>query len=403
VDSRPPLSSITPGATPSGWRLEDRLVQADAWVREGSLEQARELLLQCLTQAPDSAAIHSRLKTVYLRLRDWNGLRSELEYGQRSLPSDLAEYERSYLSLLFGEMPKGWDQWEVRLRIPGKVGPPRTFTQPRWTGEPFSDQTLLLHFEQGFGDTFMFLRYAPLVKARGGRVVLLAQKQIAAVAATCPGIDAVIPEGAPLPPFALHLSLPSLPPVFRTDLDSIPCEIPYLDVPEQVPNRQALARLLAKGDGRVRIGCSWAGSPQHKRDKERSIPMKIFGLLAELPDVAWYSFQFGVMNNPPLPGITPLAPALQNFSDTAYALSGMDLVITVDTALAHLAGAMGIPTLLLVHFQPDFRWLLNREDSPWYPTLRIFRQPTPGDWEATLRNVVQELTRAPEAEAQVDL
>jgi ADP-heptose:LPS heptosyltransferase len=122
-----------------------------------------------------------------------------------------------------------------------------------------------------------------------------------------------------------------------------------------------------------------------------------------LPEVAWYSFQFGVLNNPPLPGITALAPVLQTFSDTAYALSGMDLVITVDTALAHLAGAMGIPTLLLVHFQPDFRWLLNRDDSPWYPTLRIYRQPTPGGWEAALQQIVLDLTPAPEAGTQVDL
>jgi len=174
-------------------------------------------------------------------------------------------------------------------------------------------------------------------------------------------------------------------------------------VPEHVPNRQRLAKLLAQSNGRVRVGCCWAGSPKHKRDKERSIPMKTFGTLGTLPEVAWYSFQFGMMNNPPLPGITSLAPALQTFADTAYALSGMDLVITVDTALAHLAGAMGIPTLLLVHFQPDFRWLLHREDSPWYPTVKIYRQPAPGNWEAALQQIVLDLTRAPEAETQLDL
>ncbi len=403
MDPCPPLLSPPGGGTEPPERLKDRLAQADAWSRQGDLDMALDLLKQLLAENPESPAVHNRLRAVYLRQRDWIGLREELERDHTNLPPDLAEYERSYWSLLFGEMPKGWDQWEIRLRIPGKVGPPRTFTQPRWKGEPFPDKTLLLHFEQGYGDTFMFLRYAALAKARGGRVLLLAQKPLAQVAATCPGIDAVIPEGAPLPAFDLHLPLPSLPWVFRTDLDSIPCEIPYLDVPEHVPNRPGIAKLLAKSNGRVRIGCSWAGSPKHKRDKERSIPLKTFGALGALPEVAWYSFQFGVLNNPPLPGITALAPVLQTFSDTAYALSGMDLVITVDTALAHLAGAMGIPTLLLVHFQPDFRWLLNRDDSPWYPTLRIYRQPTPGDWEAALQQIVLDLTPAPEAESQVDL
>ena len=182
--------------------------------------------------------------------------------------------------------------------------------------------------------------------------------------------------------------------MFRTDLESIPCEIPYLDVPERVPNRQGIAALLARSEGRTRIGCSWAGNPNHARDKERSIPRKLFGKLGAIPDVAWYSFQFGLLESAPLPGLTPLDPVLQNFSDTAYALSGMDLVITVDTALAHLAGAMGIPTLLLVHFQPDFRWMLGRPDSPWYSTLRIFRQPSPGDWDSVIQEVIRELTGA---------
>lgn len=377
-------------------RPSDLLAQSDGSARRGELDEARRLLQQILAQDPDHRAAHSRLLALCVRQNDWDGLRVELEHNLKGLPPDLAEYERSYLSLLFGEMPQGWDQYEVRLRIPGKVGPVRNFAQPRWGGESFLDRTLLLHYEQGFGDTFMFLRYAPLVKARGGRVLLLAQKPLVDVAATCPGIDAVIPEGTPLPPFDLHLPLPSLPHVFRTDLDSIPCEIPYLDVPAQVPHRPGIARLLAKSEGRPRIGCAWAGSPKHKRDKERSIPLKAFGTLGGIPDAAWYSFQFGVLNNPPLPGITALAPVLQTFSDTAYALSGMDLVITVDTALAHLAGAMGIPTLLLVHFQPDFRWLVKRQDSPWYPTLRIYRQPTPGDWESALRQVVLDLNGEPQ-------
>ncbi len=315
----------------------------------------------------------------------------ERDILKKKYPADVAEYERGYLSLLFGEMPKGWDQYESRLRIPGKVKPKRAFAQPRWQGELFPGRTLLLHFEQGFGDTFMFARYAPMVKALGGRVILLAQKPLADVIATCVGFDEVIAEGAPLPDFDLQLPLPSLPHVFRTELGTIPAAIPYLDVPERVPNRDRIARALVASQGKLRIGCAWAGSPNHARDKERSIPRKALEPLGAIPGAAWHSFQFGVLADAPLPGIVPLAPALQSFSDTAYALSGMDLVITVDTALAHLAGAMGIPTLLLVHFQPDFRWMLYREDSPWYPTLRIYRQSIPGDWNSVIQEVLGDL------------
>ena len=371
-----------------------QISRADALIQQGEFDQAREVLKALLAQDPDSEATHSRLSVIYLRQSDWAGLRMEWERSLKHRSPEVAEYDQGYLNLLFGEMPEGWDRYEVRLRIPGKVSPKRSFTQPRWNGEPFPGKTLLLHFEQGYGDTVMFVRYAHLAKALGGRVLLAVQKPLADLLATCAGVDEVVPDGSPLPPFDLHLPLPSLPQVFRTDLASIPCEIPYLDVPEQVPNRQGIAALLARSEGRTRIGCSWAGNPNHARDKERSIPRKLFGKLGAVPDVAWYSFQFGVLENAPLPGLTPLDPVLRNFSDTAYALSGMDLVITVDTALAHLAGAMGIPTLLLVHFQPDFRWMLGRPDSPWYPTLRIFRQPSPGDWESVLHDVIRELTGA---------
>ncbi|MCE1228649.1 MAG: hypothetical protein LWX11_04065 [Firmicutes bacterium] len=372
--------------------VSDALNQAEKHLKAGQLMEARAILEPLLVEAPENVRLHRLLADLYIRQTDWQGLRKEMERQLGQHPPDVAEYERSYLSLLFGEMPKGWDQWESRLRIPGKVSPSRSFSQPRWQGETFEGKTLLLYFEQGFGDTFMFLRYAPLVKARGGRVMLLAQKQLAAVAATCRGIDEVIVDGQPLPSFDLHLPLPSLPHVFRTELTTIPAEIPYLDVPAAVPQRERIAQRLAATEGKIRVACAWAGSPNHARDKERSIPRKLFKLLETVPGVAWYSFQFGVMNEPPLPGLISMAPVLTTFADTAYALSGMDLVITVDTALAHLAGAMGIPVLLMVHFQPDFRWMLHREDSPWYPSLRIYRQPSPGDWESVLMRIRQDLS-----------
>ena len=183
----------------------------------------------------------------------------------------------------------------------------------------------------------------------------------------------------------------SLPHRFGTDLDSIPCEVPYLDVPDQVPNRLAIRQPWPP----LRAGPGWAWpgpeAPKHPRDQERSLPASALAPLGGLPGVAWHSFQIEPGSAPPLPGLVDLAPLLANFSDTAYALSGMDLVITVDTALAHLAGALGIPALVLLAFGPDSRWLLHRPDSPWYPSLRLYRQPRPGDWDPVLEALARDL------------
>jgi hypothetical protein len=240
----------------------------------------------------------------------------------------------------------------------------------------------------------MFIRYASRVKALGGRVLLLAPGPIADLAATCRGVDQVIPERDPLPPFDLQISLLSLPQVFRTDLGSIPADIPYLDVPAAVPNRKPIAELLAAAAGKVRIGIVWSGNGLFMNDQDRSMKAEVLAPLAALPGVAWFSFQVWGEQAAPLPGLVALKPLLSTFSDTAYALSGMDLVISVDTVLAHLAGALGIPTLVLLQFHPDFRWLLDRTDSPWYPTARLYRQPVPQNWGTVIRKVLADLAGA---------
>lgn len=324
-------------------------------------------------------------------------IQGHLEAARRALASGAradpkAVWDQSYDTLVRGELVKGWQQYEARWQVPGLIKPERKFTHPRWDGRPFPDQTLLLHYEQGLGDTLMFVRYAPLVKALGGRVVLAAQAQLAEVVATCPGIDTVVPKGTPPPPFDLHCPLLSLPWLFRTDLESIPADIPYLQVPDRVPNRAELDGRLAQSEGQLRIGLAWQGSTAHPRDRERSIPIADLQLLAELPPIAWFSFQREWGQDLPLAGMEDLGPLLGNFSDTAYALQAMDLLITVDTAIAHLAGALGVPVLLLITHVPDWRWLLEREDSPWYPTMRLYRQPRAGDWYSVLRNVVDDLS-----------
>jgi len=380
-----------PGNSPRA--LEPFLEQAAILVKEGSTTKARLILYQVLRSTPGDRMAHLLLNHAALMDGDLGGLRRAVEL-QRTLPipPDIVAWNLSHLNLRLGVMPQGWDEYEVRCRIPGLVIPERHFSQPRWNGEPFPGKTLLLHYEQGFGDTLMFVRYARRAKALGGLVLLDAQVPLADLVATCPGVDEVVPEGSPIPPFDLQLPLLSLPRIFQTDLASIPAEVPYLSVPQRVPNRVGIQDLLARSNGRVKIGLSWAGSAIHTRDAQRSIAPGALSPLNALREVAWHGFQLGATEIPPLHGMTSLAPILSNFSDTAFALSGMDLLITVDTAMAHLAGALGIPTLLLVSYIPDWRWMMGRADSPWYPTLRIYRQPKPNDWGTVIRQVVEDLS-----------
>jgi hypothetical protein len=360
----------------------------------GNLTLADEEILAVLQQEPKNLIVHSGVMGTYYDLGRWAEFRAELERFRKADPaSDYPDWEQSGLELLFGDMSQGWARYEVRLRLPKEWWPQRSFMQPAWDSGPFAGKTLLLWPEQGLGDLLMFIRYLPLVKALGGHVILEVPRTLMGLAATCKGADRLIPFGAPLPPFDLQASLLSLPWLFRTELSSIPAEVPYLDVPDQVPHRQALLDCLSLAQGNTRIGLVWAGNPVNSRNLERSLPPVVLAPLAALRDVTWFSFQVGREELPPLPNLIPLAHLLGNFSDTAYALSGMDLVITVDTAVAHLAGALGIPTLLLLAFQADFRWLLERDDSPWYPSLRLYRQPAYGDWNSVIRRIVSVLTQ----------
>lgn len=373
-------------------RRDAALALAECLVKQDALAEARTVLAGLLGREPGNLQAHQMLGQIFHRLGLWAEYQTEIERRMGIEPGcAYLDYERGYLKLLSGELAEGWRRYESRLRVPRLTRFTADLPQPRWRGEPFPGRTLLLRFEQGFGDTLMFVRLAPLVKALGGRVLLEAQPELADLVATCAGIDQVIPWGDPLPPFDLHLPLLSLPGVLGIELEGIPASIPYLDIPERVPNREWLARVLAASGSCTRVGLGWTGSSAYRNDAARSIPPAALAPLAALPNVFWHGFQVGPQEAPPLPGFVSLAPWLGNFSDTAYALSGMDLVITVDTALAHLAGALGIPTFLLLPFGPDWRWLLGRDDSPWYPSMRIYRQAVPGDWSGVVTRVAADL------------
>lgn len=370
-----------------------RLLLITCLGRLGKLDRLQQEIKQVLRQAPEDFVVHKSLAGTYYTLGLWDDYRNEIErYRQVAPEAAYPDFELSLVELMFGDYLNGWAHYEARLKVPEKLRlNQRHFDQPAWDGSPFPDRTLLVWCEQGLGDTLMFVRYLPLVKALGGRVFLEAQPELVDVAATCPGVDLVIPKGLPFPPFDLQISVMSLPWLFRTEVSTIPANVPYLTVPDVVPRQADLRACLDAAADRVRIGLVWAGNPGHGRDFERSLTPNTLAPLAELPGVAWFSFQLGRSEFPPLPGLVSLAPHLTTFSDSAYALNDMDLLMTVDTSIAHLAGALGVPTLLLLSYQPDFRWLLGRDDSPWYPTLRLYRQPAYGDWDSVIKQVVSDL------------
>ena len=373
-------------------RLDARVDLAECLFRKGDLEETRKHLQKVLQQQPDHFRASNKLIHLYCHMGDLEAMDAEVDrYLGVTLKGAELEFERSLRSLQRGEMPLAWESYEARLRIPDRrvtvAGP---FAEPLWEGQPFPGKTLLLHWEQGFGDTLMFIRYTALAKALGGQVVVLAQPALVDLVATCPGVDLAIAQGQPLPAFDYHLPLLSLPRVFKTRMDSIPAEIPYLDIPQRVPNRAELGQVLSPSGGRTRIGLAWSGTTAYANLRNRTVDPEHLVPLDQLQGVAWYSFQIPAVEAPPVPSM-PLEPLLSNFSDTAYALSWMDLVITVDTALAHAAGAMGIPTLLLLPYYADWRWFMDRTDSPWYPSMQLYRQPKPGDWSPVIQQVLADL------------
>ena len=306
-----------------------------------------------------------------------------------------ARSNRSLCLLQMGEMARGWVEHEWRWQTPRMEAGGRRFAQPPWRGaEDPAGKTILLHAEQGFGDTLQFCRYVAPVSARGGRVVLEAARPLARLLARLDGVAEVISRGDPLPPFDLHCPLMSLPLAFATTLESIP---PPARLAVDQASVAAWRRRLAALPGR-HVGLVWRGSPLKRHpedraaDRRRSITLAHFAPLAAVPGVSFVSLQKGEaarQTAAPPPGLTvhDFTGELGDFADTAALVAALDLVISVDTAVAHLAGTLDRPVWILTPFDADWRWLLGRSDSPWYPTARLFRQPRPGDWGTVMVQV----------------
>jgi len=296
-----------------------------------------------------------------------------------------------HVKLLFGEFGIGWRLYEKRLELSSYRGAKALLNSPRWDGKPYPGKTLLLHREQGFGDCIMMMRYLEMAKSLGGTLILSMPDALVGLAKECRGPDMVVSQTLENVSFDYQLPMMSLPLVFDTNLKTIPNKIPYIHVPSHVPNKDAIDARFANSGRSKKIGLVWAGLPDFKRDSERSMAPETLNTLEATPNASWFCLQRDAPEIVPFPGATPLGDLFDTFVDTAYAVSQMDAVVTVDTAVAHLAGAMGVHVKLMVSCIPDWRWLLWRSDSPWYPTLKIYRQPSPGDWQSVIQQVLADL------------
>ena len=367
----------------------------------GRFEEAIVCYERALALNPRYAAGHANLGSAYKGMCQPEEAAASYEMALRYEPeSPSSHWNLSLAWLQMGDFERGWREYEWRWQRPST--PPRPYRQPKWDGTPLDGRMVLLWCEQGLGDALQFVRYAPLVKERGGRVALECPGLLAPLLRTLAGVDALVAEGTPLPPFDCHAPLLSLPFLVGTRLDTVPADVPYLSAdPAGV---EAWRDRLASVAG-FKVGIAWQGNPHHKWDRWRSVPLTAFAPLAELPGVRLVSLQQGPGSEQLRAGkarfpVTELGErwgASSAWADTAAVMASLDLVVTVDTAPAHLAGALGVPVWVPLPTLVDWRWLLDRDDSPWYPTMRLFRQRQLGEWEPVFARMAAELSQRPVA------
>ena len=344
----------------------------------GWLEEAEQRLREAARRAPGDIGVWLNLSSVLKELGKLPDAEVLLREALRAQPADPAlHYNMALLLLLMGHDAEAWPFWEQRFAA--RAIPSRGLRQPQWDGSPLAGRTLLVHAEQGLGDTLQFCRYLPGLAAAGGKVVFEAPPRLSRLLSTLPGAPPMVATGGTLPPFDLVCPLMSIP--ARTGVP-IPAEVPYLTAE---PDRVARWRDRLGTDG-YKVGIAWQGNPGRIEDRGRSIPLREFAPLAAIPGVRLISLQKneGTEQLEDGPAVETLGPDFDSgpdgFLDTAAAMMAVDLVVTSDTSIAHLAGALGRPVWVALRKVPDWRWLMERTDSPWYPRMRLFRQTARDEW-----------------------
>jgi tetratricopeptide (TPR) repeat protein len=360
----------------------------------GRFDEAESALRAALQIKPDIAQVHVNLGNV---LRDKGDLPGAIAATRHALTlrPDLPDLHQTLGSLLLlaGQYAEGWPEYEWRWRCRNMIQLRSTPGRPRWDGSNLDGRTILLQSDAGLGDAIQCTRYIPLIADRGGQVVLECQRELHPLFANLKGVVQLITADDPLPPHDVHCPLMSLPLAFGTTLETIPIQIPYVAADEALIHQW---RQRLSNSPRPRVGLAWAGNPTHTHDRRRSIPLEMLAPFATAIHAPFHSLQ---TRNTATHALTPpqglnlvdYSRDLTNFAQTAALIMNLDLVISVDTSVAHLAGALGKPVWVLLPFAPDWRWMLHRQDSPWYPTARLFRQTRFGDWADVISRVREEL------------
>ncbi len=389
----------------------------------GDLPLAAKCFAHCIQLDPGCAEAYYQLGNVCCKLRApekavrlyqkatqldpqnyklWNNLASALRDMGR-IEESLAAYDRALaicpdcpltranrgIALLTaGNLEEGFREYGFRWQ-PLEL---RKYPQPVWKGEPISDKTLYVFAEQGLGDTIQFVRYLRLARERAGRIVLECQASLKILLEQSHCADVIVATGETPPAFDCYSPLLDLPEVFRTTLDTIPADVPYLMAGS---GEEPLTRDTVEY---LKVGLAWAGNPDFQNDDMRSIPLRELSLILNVPGVVFFSLQLNVpacdqAHFRSLPNMVGVSERIKDFRHTAAIINQMDLVVSVDTAVAHLAGALAKPVWTFICRSPDWRWMLNRTDSPWYPTMRLFRQPQSGSWQPAIAQAAAELQK----------
>ena len=357
-----------------------------AWHNLGELERAAGDFQKAVALNPRDHISWNNLGKIFKQL---NRLDESLTAYNRALEIspgyELARHGRAISLLTAGRLDQGFREYESRW---SKIQP-REFAQPRWRGEDVAGKTIFIHAEQGFGDAIHFARFIPLVRERAARVILECRPELKTLFQFSGLADEIVAYGEPVPPFDVFTSIISVPGLLGINENNIPGRVPYLQAP-------AAASLPVAKNGNLKIGFVWAGSRTHSDDASRSVSLETFTPILKTSDVSFYSLQIPVPERDQallksLADVVDLSAHLKDFLATAGLVAQLDLVIAVDTSIVHLAGALAKPVWTLTQFDADWRWFLDRSDTPWYPTMRLFRQTQKGQWAPVIKRIVQEL------------
>ncbi|HSC60132.1 MAG TPA: tetratricopeptide repeat-containing glycosyltransferase family protein [Rhizomicrobium sp.] len=361
---------------------------------QGRLDEALAHGVRAVELSPQDAGSHYNVGVIrYDRLEIEEGIAAIRRALELDPASASAHFELAEALLLTGQFKEGWEEYEWRFDLPS--APPLLPPNDKvlWDGKPMPNGTLMLIGDQGFGDTIQFCRYIPMAAERCPRILMAASKEMQPIVMQQKGITEYYDRWEQMPAFDAYCSLSGLPKLFGTDLNNIPAPVPYVKAdPAKAEHwRKKLDALTPPGYRRM--GLVWAGRPTHGNDFNRSTSLRQLAPLMAQPNIAFVSLQKGDGQNQigSYFGTAPLinfGAEIEDFTDTMGILDNLDRLVTVDTGVAHLAGAMGRPVSILVPFAPDWRWLLSRSDTPWYPTIALHRQDRPGDWDSAIAKAI---------------